>query len=104
MVNQEESEAYFYSRPYDSRIGAWVSEQSQVIPNREWLETGDREMRLRFPNTGAANCVPIPEFWGGYRVLPVSIEFWQGAPGRLHDRFVYTKSHKNTWEIQRLSP
>ncbi len=104
MVSLGESETYFFSRPYDSRIGAWVSQQSQVIPNRDWLETRDREMRERFPDTGAHNCVPIPEFWGGYRVLPGSIEFWQGAPGRLHDRFVYTKDHKNAWEIERLSP
>jgi pyridoxamine 5'-phosphate oxidase len=104
QVSREESQVYFNSRPYASRIGAWVSEQSQAIPNREWLETRDQEMRGRFPDTGTDHCVPIPEFWGGYRVLPSSIEFWQGATGRLHDRFVYTHDHQNHWKIERLSP
>lgn len=103
-VSRDVSESYFYSRPYDSRIGAWASKQSQKIPGREWLVERDREMRERYPDTGERDCVPIPEFWGGYRLVPGSIEFWQGGPGRLHDRFVYTRHESDGWELDRLSP
>lgn len=104
LVSMGESEAYFNTRPYDSRIGAHASLQSEVIANREWLEARDQEMREKFPDDGSEECVPIPDNWGGYRVLPVSIEFWQGGPGRLHDRFIYTKDHTGVWSIDRLSP
>lgn len=103
-VSPDESEKYFNSRPYDSRIGAWASEQSSIIPNREWLVARDKEFRERYPDSGADDCVPIPDFWGGYRVLPASIEFWQGGPGRLHDRFVYTQTPSGDWGVDRLSP
>jgi len=103
-VSLGESENYFNSRPYESRIGAWASSQSSKLKNREALELRDREVRERFPDTGDEYCVPIPDYWGGYRVLPVSIEFWQGGPGRLHDRFEYERDHQGAWQITRLSP
>lgn len=103
-VSLDESEAYFQSRPYDSRIGAWASEQSTMIPNREWLVERNQMFCERYPETDQPDCVPIPEFWGGYRVLPSSMEFWQGGHGRLHDRFVYTKTDQGNWKIERLSP
>ncbi len=107
-VSREESEAYFYSRPYASRIGAWASRQSEQIPSREHLEQQDAEMRQRYPDDGGPDCVPIPDHWGGYRVVPISIEFWKGGPGRLHDRFRYTRGGESgadgDWTIVRLSP
>ena len=103
-VSLDISESYFYSRPYESRIGAWASIQSLVIPDRGWLEEREKQIRSRFPNTGEPGCVPIPDTWGGYRVLPASIEFWQGGPARLHDRFVYSKSDSGEWIIERWSP
>lgn len=102
-ITSEESEAYFFSRPYESRIGAWASRQSEVIPDRAWLETRVREYRDRFPDTGAPDAVPLPDFWGGYRLAPVTVEFWQGQPSRQHDRFLYRR-HEESWTIQRLSP
>ena len=102
-VSREVSEAYFFSRPYDSRIGAWASKQSEEIPNREWLESRVEEFESRFPDDGSANCVPLPEFWGGYVVIPETVEFWQGQPGRKHDRFIYKNDGKR-WEIGRFSP
>ena len=105
-VSREISEAYFFSRPYASRIGAWVSEQSTELPNREWLETRDTEFLARFPDTGKPDDVPLPPYWGGYQVLPDSLEFWQGQPNRLHDRFIYEKvdDAPSEWSIRRLSP
>ena len=104
-LSKEESEAYFFSRPYASRIGAWVSRQSRFIENREWLVQRDDKFRKRFPDTGEADSVPLPEFWGGYRLIPSSFEFWQGQPGRLHDRFSYEKADDTpNWSIRRLSP
>ncbi len=102
---REESEAYFFSRPYGSRIGAWVSEQSTAIPNREWLEKRDAEFREKFPETGENDAVPLPPFWGGYIIKPTYFEFWQGQPSRLHDRFAYEKADAaQSWSIRRLSP
>ncbi len=103
-TSREESEAYFFSRPYASRIGAWASTQSATIPDRAWLERRADEFAARFPDTGAADCVPLPDFWGGYRVVPESVEFWQGQPGRRHDRFLYRRDGAGGWTIERLSP
>lgn len=102
-VSREVSESYFYSRPYDSRIGAWASRQSESIPNREWLSTRVEEFEQKFPDTGEQDCVPLPDFWGGYCLSPNLVEFWQGQPGRKHDRFVYSLA-EGEWSISRLSP
>lgn len=103
-TSRADSEAYFFSRPYESRIGAWASTQSVVIPNREWLERRAEEYRATYPDTGVSDCVPLPDFWGGYRVIPATVEFWQGQPGRKHDRFLYTRTDDGGWTIARLSP
>ena len=102
-LSHQESEAYFFSRPYGSRIGAWVSEQSSEISGRDWLETREREFRGRYPDTEESNCVPLPPNWGGFRLRPDSFEFWQGQPSRLHDRFEYLPV-EGKWGIRRLSP
>ncbi len=94
-----ESDTYFQSRPLGSRIGAWASMQSHVIPDRAFLERKVKELRSQFGTK-----VPRPPHWGGYRLEPTIIEFWQGKPNRLHDRFLYTRSHEGSWEISRLSP
>jgi pyridoxamine 5'-phosphate oxidase len=103
-TSREDSEAYFFTRPYESRIGAWASAQSAVIPNREWLDASAEKYRTRYPDTGVIDCVPLPDFWGGYRVVPATVEFWQGRPGRKHDRFLYTRTGGGDWKIERLSP
>ena len=95
----EESTAYFHSRPLDSQIGAWVSNQSEVIASRDALNAKLEEIRKRF----ADGIIPLPPFWGGYRVVPTTIEFWQGGPARLHDRFLYLRIDDG-WKIERLSP
>ncbi|MFZ9940729.1 MAG: pyridoxamine 5'-phosphate oxidase [Luteolibacter sp.] len=95
----EESTSYFHSRPQDSQIGAWVSNQSEVISSREVLNAKLNEIRERFKDTE----IPLPPFWGGYRVIPSTIEFWQGGPARLHDRFLYSRT-SDGWKIERLSP
>ena len=97
-ISREESNTYFQTRPYGSRISAWVSEQSQVIKSREELETKVKEFMDKYPEN-----VPTPDYWGGYLVKPESIEFWQGRPSRLHDRIRFTKKG-NTWTIERISP
>lgn len=94
-----ESEAYFKSRPRGSQIGAWASNQSEAIPNRAALETKWRELEKKFPAD-----IPLPPNWGGFILRPERIEFWQGRPSRLHDRFHYTQSVDGTWKIERLSP
>ncbi|MDQ3119852.1 MAG: pyridoxamine 5'-phosphate oxidase [Verrucomicrobiota bacterium] len=99
-TTQEESEKYFFSRPLGSRLGAWASSQSGVVPNRETLEAHLEEMRQRF----ADGMVPLPPNWGGYRVVPDTIEFWQGRTNRLHDRFRYSRQGDDSWLIERLSP
>ena len=97
-ISTEESNEYFQTRPYGSRISAWVSEQSQVIKNREELEIRVKEFMDKYPEN-----VPMPDYWGGYLVKPETIEFWQGRPSRLHDRIRFTKK-ANTWVIERISP
>lgn len=99
-VSAEESEAYFHSRPIASQVGAWASKQSEVIAGREPLEAGFRELEAKF----AGGEVPRPGYWGGYRILPESLEFWQGRPSRLHDRLRYKKDAAGAWAIERLSP
>ena len=96
LLSPEESEAYFKSRPEGSQIGAIVSPQSQVIPNREFLE--DRLSEFDQIN------LQKPDYWGGYEVIPSSFEFWQGRQNRLHDRLRYSKSEKDHWTIERLAP
>ncbi|BCU75418.1 pyridoxamine 5'-phosphate oxidase [Luteolibacter sp. LG18] len=98
-TSTEESLAYFHSRPRESQIGAWVSDQSAVIPDRAFLENKLAEIRSRFGDGE----IPLPPTWGGYRVVPQTIEFWQGGPARLHDRFLYTRGTAG-WRIERLSP
>jgi pyridoxamine 5'-phosphate oxidase len=94
----EESDAYFRSRPTLSRIGAWASKQSGVLSDRDELQARFDEIRTRFGED-----IPCPPFWGGYRIVPVSFEFWQGRPSRLHDRICYEKDGDN-WRIFRLYP
>ncbi|MFL6236745.1 MAG: pyridoxamine 5'-phosphate oxidase [Thermoanaerobaculia bacterium] len=98
-ASREESEAYFLSRPLGSRLGAWASPQSRPIPGREDLERRLREAEERFGEE-----VPLPESWGGYRVRPEAVEFWQGRPSRLHDRLRYSLSAGGGWRIERLAP
>ena len=97
-LSEQESDDYFNSRPYESRIGAWCSPQSQVIKSREVLENKIQELKKKYPNE-----VPRPENWGGYTIVPNEIEFWQGRASRLHDRFLYNKEGEN-WTINRLAP
>ena len=99
-VPDDESDAYFASRPRGSQLGAWASEQSAVLPAREALETRYREIEQRFAE---GTMVPRPPFWGGFRIVPHSIEFWYGRPDRLHDRVLYTRDG-DRWRIERLYP
>lgn len=98
-VETSESDAYFSIRPRGSQIGAWVSEQSQTIANRKVLEEKLASLEVQFADQDIAR----PPHWGGYRVLPHQIEFWQGRPSRLHDRLCYTYE-SNEWKLERLSP
>jgi len=98
-ISTAESLRYFLTRPRESQIGAWVSNQSDAIASRKVLMQKLDEIRSRFRDGE----VPLPSFWGGYRVTPATIEFWQGGPARLHDRFLYTRRDAG-WEISRLSP
>lgn len=98
-VSAEETAAYFQSRPVGSRIGAWASRQSSVIPSRDVLEARFDELSKQYGNGD----VPVPPYWGGYRLAPHTFEFWQGRPSRLHDRLQYIRGTEG-WQIQRLSP
>jgi pyridoxamine 5'-phosphate oxidase len=99
-VSKLESIKYFISRPFGSKLGAWVSHQSQIVSSRSILEMKLREMKEKFKKGE----VPLPDDWGGYRVRPVFFEFWQGQPNRLHDRIVYTLQKDETWRIERIAP
>lgn len=94
-----ESESYFKSRPRGSQLGAWASNQSSVVENRAALEKLWQDAESRFPQE-----VPLPAYWGGYVLSPTRIEFWQGRPSRLHDRFCYTRQSDGQWKLERLSP
>jgi pyridoxamine 5'-phosphate oxidase len=96
----EESTAYFHNRPLASQLSAWASPQSQVIPNRAALEDLVAALSRRF----GGGLVPLPQNWGGYRVIPQSIEFWQHRENRLHDRIRYVRQAKGSWRIERLAP
>lgn len=104
-VPREEAAAYFRSRPHGSQIGAWTSRQSQVIPNRAVLDDRAADMLERFPTD-----VPLPEFWGGWIIVPESVEFWQGRDSRLHDRLRFRRvrpgglDDSSAWTVERLSP
>ncbi|MDP1569208.1 MAG: pyridoxamine 5'-phosphate oxidase [Vicinamibacterales bacterium] len=98
-VSREASEEYFRSRPLESRIGAWASPQSTVLEGREILEARVRALTTQY----ADGDVPLPAFWGGYRVRPEELEFWQGRPSRLHDRLRYRRVDSD-WRLERLSP
>jgi pyridoxamine 5'-phosphate oxidase len=97
-ISREASEAYFRNRPRGSQLGAWVSRQSSVIAGYEVLEEALAALERRFPDE-----VPLPPFWGGYRLKPDAVEFWQGRPNRLHDRLRYERQDEG-WEIRRLAP
>jgi pyridoxamine 5'-phosphate oxidase len=100
VVSPEESDAYFKIRPLGSRHGAWASHQSEVIPDRDYLEARHAELTSKYPDGD----VPRPPNWGGYRVLPTAIEFWQGRRSRLHDRILFTRRVDGGWDRVRLSP
>ena len=98
-ISTEESANYFLSRPRGHQLGAWVSTQSEVVTDRAVLEKRLKDFEQQYPGA-----VPLPPFWGGYLLSPVEIEFWQGRPNRLHDRFRYSKRTDGGWLIERLAP
>ncbi len=99
-LHQNLSDGYFTERPRGSQIGAWVSKQSSVIPNKAFLESELKILEQQFEGKE----IPRPEYWGGYLARPYEIEFWQGRPNRLHDRILYTLQENYDWKIERLSP
>ena len=100
-ISAKEALGYFLSRPRDSQIAAWISDQSRRISSRQILEQKFAEFKTKHEQEGKLS---LPAFWGGYRVKPIQYEFWQGRANRLHDRFLYTASENNSWEINRLAP
>ena len=100
-VAATESDAYFATRPRGSQIGAWASPQSQVVPDRDYLAERYASAAERFPDDTP---VPRPPHWGGYRVRPHVIEFWQGRPGRMHDRLRFVRNSEDFWSLERLAP
>jgi pyridoxamine 5'-phosphate oxidase len=99
-IPREESEAYFQSRPHASQIAAWASQQSRIITSRSVLDESVKQLEKKY----AGQPVPLPPFWGGYRLAPEMVEFWQGRRSRLHDRLRYRRGKDGDWTIERLSP
>jgi pyridoxamine 5'-phosphate oxidase len=99
-ISEAESDAYFNSRPVGSKIGAWASPQSLPIYNRSVIEENEKKYQAEFADEN----IPRPPHWGGYMVKPFEVEFWQGRPSRLHDRFLYTLQEDGNWKIERLAP
>ena len=99
VVSRDESEAYFQTRPRPSQLSTWVSSQSRVIAGRKLLEDGVKKVEGQFPGQ-----VPLPPHWGGFRVTPETVEFWQGRESRLHDRLRYARKKGGGWQVERLSP
>lgn len=98
-TTEEDSEIYFHSRPRESQLGAWASQQSSVIPSREFLKEKMQALEKQYEGKE----IPKPVYWGGYKVIPSHFEFWQGRPSRLHDRIYFTKENSG-WKIDRLAP
>lgn len=99
-ISYEESMSYIVSRPRGSQLGAWVSHQSREIKERQVLQARLEKLAQKFKN----DAIPVPDFWGGYRIIPETIEFWQGRENRLHDRFEYSRQQDQSWHIRRLAP
>ncbi|MER6207648.1 pyridoxamine 5'-phosphate oxidase [Streptomyces sp. NPDC001642] len=100
-TGRDETAAYFRTRPHGSQLGAWASTQSSVIPSRVELESSYEELAARYPE---GEQVPVPPHWGGFRIAPQAVEFWQGRENRLHDRLRYTAQPSGSWHMERLSP
>ncbi len=100
-LSEADSTAYFHSRPRGSQLGAWASQQSSIITDRNVLENALADLEKQYPE---GTTIPKPSFWGGYCVTPLTFEFWQGRPNRLHDRIRYQSMQTDNWDIERLSP
>jgi pyridoxamine 5'-phosphate oxidase len=99
-VSREESAQYFRTRPIGSQLGAWASKQSEILQSRQQIEKRVLELETEYANKE----IPVPPLWGGFRIKPTEIEFWQGRPNRLHDRLRYSLTRGGKWRIERLSP